>query len=53
MKTMICCFAIISMILVGAPVYAENWILYDDFKSGIIDLQLWGGLEIQPQFALH
>ncbi len=49
MKTLICCFAILSLILVCAPVQAENWMLYDHFKGGFfyhggIDPNKWAGL---------
>jgi len=49
MKTMICCFSILLVILIGAPVQAENWELYDNFKGGFfnhgyIDPERWAGL---------
>jgi hypothetical protein len=37
MKTMICCFAILLMILAGAPIQAQTWQLYDNFKGGFFD----------------
>lgn len=49
MKTMICSFSILLVILIGAPVLAENWELYDNFKGGFfnhgyIDPERWAGL---------
>lgn len=49
MKILICWFAILSMIFVGAPLQAENWVLYDDFRGGFfnhggINPDRWAGM---------
>ncbi len=56
MKIMICCFAILSIIGVGAPAQAQNWELYDHFKGGFfnqgfIDPDKWGGFVYPSAFA--
>jgi len=55
MKTLICCFAILSIILVGVPVQAQTWELYDHFKGGFfaqgfIDTNKWNGFVYPTAF---
>jgi hypothetical protein len=55
MKTLICCFAILSVIVVGAPVQAQHWELYDHFKGGFfnqgfIDPDKWNGFVYPTAF---
>ncbi len=39
-------FLLVLCLFVTAPVYAAGWVLYDDFKSGVIDPFKWIGQEI-------
>jgi hypothetical protein len=55
MKNAICCFAILSIILVGAPAQAQAWELYDHFKGGFlkqgfIDANKWNGFVYPTAF---
>jgi hypothetical protein len=55
MKTMICCLAILSIILLGVPVQAQTWELYDHFKGGFfkqgfIDTDKWMGFVYPTAF---
>jgi hypothetical protein len=45
MRRRIASFLIPLCLFVIAPVYAASWVLYDDFKSGVIDPFKWIGQE--------